>query len=159
MKYQDEVKAYEGQKHLLDECYNDGAMWRACISPSALTGEYVECIIYLDEDTYTQDDLIPDYYKWVYDTYIEVESSLKPLIASHLMSIAEIKGAEIPFDSSSDIDTVLSHFPLSIIYIKELDLSEESENGHVELHYSVAGDFYSLTISVRPAKVLGYIAD
>lgn len=147
------LAAYNGMPHLLDECINDGAMWRASVNPSALTGSFVECLIPFDEDNYEEGDLIPNYYKWVFDHYVVAERELKGLVAANLLHAANERGLKIDVSQEPTADEVLRQFRLSQIYLLE---PEEAESGHVELSYYLGENFtgeIALIVSVDPLGV------
>ena len=111
--------------HVLDDCVNDGLMWRASIDPSAFTGSFVECLIPLDENCWDdeREHYIPDHYKQLYDLYIEREPDFRDQIASVLLLWANEQDLLPQNENPSSATGVLSHFRLSQIYFPE-DLKE-----------------------------------
>lgn len=152
------LDSYNGTPHVLDECYNDGLMWRASLEPSALTGTFVELFIPLDEnyqdvEEWEDAELIPNYYKWVYDRYVKAEKDLKGTIAANLLFAATQNGWELPATSEPGPDEFLGNFRLSGIHMLE---PGESDAGHVELHYHLGDNSNHdivLIVSVEPIDV------
>jgi hypothetical protein len=139
--------------HVLDECYNDGLMWRASIRPSALTGTEVECLIPLDEENYEEDDLIPEYYKEVYDRYVAGEAELKESVAGLLLQAARGRGLLAGHAEPLVPDEVLSQFRLSQVCLLERD---EAESGDVVLDFYLGESWaqnFTLIVSVNPLAV------
>lgn len=152
------LASYNGTPHVLDECCNDGLMWRASLNPSALTGTFVDLFIPLDEnyedvEEWEDAELIPNYYKWVYDRYVKAEKDLKGTIAANLLDAATQKGWELPPNSEAGPDEFLANFRLSGIYFLE---PGESNAGQVELHYYLGNDSNHgivVVVSVEPIDV------
>ncbi len=144
------LESYIDIPHRLDDCYNDGTMWRADVNPSALTGSFVECLIPFDDKNYQEGDLIPDYYKWAYDRYIESEPDLKGYIAAILFHEAIARGLEVEASKEATPDEILGRFRLSQIYLSEPD---EYQQGQVELSFHLLetrGDSFEVIVSVAP---------
>jgi hypothetical protein len=148
------IEKYNGVPHLLDDCYNDGLMWRADVSPSALSGTTVECLIPFDDKNYEEGDLIPNYYKWVYDRYVESEGDLKGLVAANLLEAAKSRGLKIEASGQPTPEEILQQFELSMIFLLDPD---EDERGHVMLCYAKGKspkEEFDVVVSIDPLGVM-----